>query len=256
MNKNIGKILKESRLSSGISVKAISDILISKGYKASESTIYSWENENSQPTPGAFLVMCDAYGIKNVLTTFGYNGYNEDGSIRLNINEVDIVEKYRALDSHGKKMVDFTLNEEWERSTALAEQSQKMDRGTENKVIPFRIINYYYRLASAGTGQIVFDMPPTKRIEIPNIPKYKRVDYAIEVNGSSMEPVYHDGDTLLVEMTEEIDLGEIGIFLVDNESYVKKLGAGELISLNPEYENIPLTENSKCMGRVINKLTD
>ena len=27
-----------------------------------------------------------------------------------------------------------------------------------------RIINYYYRLASAGPGQIVFDTPPTERI--------------------------------------------------------------------------------------------
>ena len=97
-------------------------------------------------------------------------------------------------------------------------------------------------------------MPPTEKIEIPDIPEYKKVDYAIGVNGNSMEPEYNDGDTLLIEMAEEIKMGEIGIFLVDNESYVKKLGNGELISLNPEYDNIPLTENSRCMGRVVDKL--
>ncbi len=59
---------------------------------------------------------------------------------------------------------------------------------------------------------------------------------------------------LLIEMTEEIAPGEIGIFLVNNESYVKKLGEGELSSLNPEYAPIPLTENSKCMGKVLGKL--
>lgn len=69
-----------------------------------------------------------------------------------------------------------------------------------------------------------------------------------------MEPVFSDGDMLLVEMADEIDPGEIGIFLVDNESYVKKLGHGELISLNPKAANIPLTENSKCMGRVLGTL--
>lgn len=131
MNKSIGKILKESRISSGTSVKEISDLLVNKGYKASESTIYSWENENSQPTPGAFLVMCDAYGIKNVLTTFGYNGYNKDGSLQLNMKEVDIVEKYRDLDPHGKEMVDFTLQKEWERSTAK--------HASENKAISVAI---------------------------------------------------------------------------------------------------------------------
>ncbi len=34
-----------------------------------------------------------------------------------------MLEKYRALDPHGKEMVDFTLLKEWERSTAEAEKS-------------------------------------------------------------------------------------------------------------------------------------
>lgn len=69
-----------------------------------------------------------------------------------------------------------------------------------------------------------------------------------------MEPVFYNGDMLLIEMTDDITTGEIGIFLMENESYVKKLGDGELISLNPEYGNIPLTEGSKCMGKVIGRL--
>lgn len=250
MNKNLGKVLKESRIAAGITVKEISDLLMNKGYKASESTIYSWENENSQPTPGAFLVMCSAYNIKNVLDTFGYNGYNEDGSIQLNLKEIEHIEKYRALDPHGKKMVDFTLNEEWERSAAPHEK----EIASSVPDIPMRLINYYYRLASAGTGQILFDMPPTKRIEIPDLPEYRNADYAIGVNGNSMEPTYCDGDTLLVEMKEEIEIGEIGIFSVNNECYVKKLGHGELISLNPNAKNISLNETAHCMGKVIGKL--
>ena len=137
------------------------------------------------------------------------------------------------------------------------EYLEKLEKNTsqnDKHNLNTRLINYYYRLASAGTGQIVFDMPPTERIEIPDIPEYRKVDYAIGVNGNSMEPEYYDGDILLIEMTEEISPGEIGIFIVDNESYVKKLGNGELISLNPEYVNIPLAENSKCMGKVIGKL--
>lgn len=33
-------------------------------------------------------------------------------------SERDHIEKYRTLDAHGKEMVDFTLQKEWERSTA------------------------------------------------------------------------------------------------------------------------------------------
>lgn len=69
-----------------------------------------------------------------------------------------------------------------------------------------------------------------------------------------MEPSFQDGDALLIEMTENIYLGEIGILLVDVESYVKKLGNGELVSPTPEYRNIPLTDDSKCMGKVLEKL--
>ncbi len=118
---DIGEVLKKCRNNTKMSVKQISDVLTQKGYKASESTIYSWENGNSQPTPGALLIMCQEYGVTDVLSTFGYDGYNEDGSIQLNLKEIDHIEKYRSLDTHGKEMVDFTLQKEWERSTADAQ---------------------------------------------------------------------------------------------------------------------------------------
>lgn len=124
MPKDIGKTLKECRASARMSVKQISDLLTLKGYKASESTIYSWENGNSQPTPGALLTMCRAYGIDDVLSAFGYDGYKEDGSLILNMYEIEIIEKYRTLDEHGKEMVDFTLLKEWERVKADIEEAQ------------------------------------------------------------------------------------------------------------------------------------
>lgn len=177
--------------------------------------------------------------------------------------EYDRIKKYRFISTHspdGASVVDTVLDRECEIAKKLKEQKeqlekvQKIDMEAAEEIIPAKIINYYYRLASAGTGQIIFDTPPTKKIEIPDIPAYKKADYAIGVNGNSMEPVFYDGDMLLIEMTDDITTGEIGIFLVENESYVKKLGDGELISLNPEYGNVPLTEGSKCMGKVIGRL--
>lgn len=245
MKKDFAETLKEMRIRAGYSQKDVYE-----RFDIRQSTFSAWETGRAEPSADMLLKLCKLYNVNDILGAFGFDGYNEDGSIQLNISEIDIIEKYRELDSHGKKMVDFTLYEEWERSTA----THQPDAESTIHNTPMRLINYYYRLASAGTGQIIFDMPPTKRIEIPNIPEYRKADYAIGVNGNSMEPAFHDGDTLLIEMAEEIEAGEIGIFMVDNESYVKKLGERELISLNPEYDNIPLTENSKCMGRVIAKL--
>lgn len=174
--------------------------------------------------------------------------------------EYDRIKKYRFISDHspdGAGVVDMVLNREYCIANTLKEQKeqiQNMHAKTSKASIPTRIINYYYRLASAGTGQLIFDTPPTKRIEIPDIPAYRKADYAIGVNGDSMEPVFHDGDMLLIEMAEDVSIGDIGIFRVDNESFVKKLGKTELISLNPEAKNIPLNESAGCMGKVIGKL--
>ena len=166
-----------------------------------------------------------------------------------------------ACMAQGKKEEAEELKKKVQANADRVESLSSEEKEVEERILrndasiaEVRLINYYYRLASAGTGQIVFDMPPTKKIEIPDRPEYKKVDYAIGVNGDSMEPEYSDGDILLIEMTDDIENGEIGIFIVEGESYVKKRGRNELISLNTEYENIPLTENSKCMGKVVDKL--
>jgi len=236
----IGSILKELRLKTGKTQKEIAESI-----GRTQQIIGHWETGYAQPDANTLFTLCEMYGT-TVDAAFGFKKA-ENNSISK--RDLDIIRMYNELEPHGKEIVDFALQKEWEHSKSLR---QNID--IPSVKTPTRLINYYYRLASAGTGQIIFDMPPTKRIEIPDIPKYKKADYAIGVNGRSMEPVYYDGDMLLVEMTESIEIGEIGIFSVDNECYVKQLGENELISLNPDYGNVPLNETAHCMGRVIDKL--
>lgn len=238
IKRNISKNIGKYRELSGMSQKELA-----KRLGVVPSRISNWETGANCPTIDILFEVCE---ILHVSINDIYGVY-PDSKFVLQYNEQEIIKKYRDLDPHGREMVDFTLQKEYERSTA---EKEKQSSSSE----PTRLISYYYRLASAGTGQILFDMPPTKKIEIPDTPQNRKADYAIGVNGDSMKPVYNYGDTLLVEMTEGIEIGEIGIFSVDGDCYVKKLGEKELISLNPEYNNIPLNETAKCMGRVIDKL--
>lgn len=248
---DIGKKLKELREKNGLTRKDAVDRLSNIGIDISDKTLYGYESGRNSANADMFLALCQIYNCKNIANEF--SGLSED--VLFTNAEWELIEKYRNLDPHGQETVSYILDREIERVTALRDKDSQIAKlESTSQSSPTRLINYYYRLASAGTGQIVFDMPPTRTIEIPDIPEYKKANYAIGVNGVSMEPVYHDGDILLVEMTDQVDIGEIGIFLVNGQSYVKQRGKDELISLNKNSGNVALTSDSRCMGRVIARL--
>lgn len=237
---DIAKVLKQLRTSAGLTQKEAAERLGKK-----QQTIASWESGQSQPDANTLFVICSLYGT-SVDEAFGFK---KDGTT-IGKKDIDLIEKYHSLDDCGRQHVDIIL--QWE-SDRVAQIQQKVSPAP-SVVTQARLIQYYQRLASAGSGQVVFDGVPVGQIEIPNKPEYRRVSYAIGVNGRSMEPLYKDGDILLVEPTCQIEPGEVGIFIVGDKAFVKKLGKTELISANADYDNIPLTEDTKCMGRVVDKL--
>lgn len=253
---NIGNKLKELREQNNLTRKEAVDKLRDIGIDISDKTLYGYESGRNSANADMFLSLCKIYGCKNIMSTF----YDSVDDVLFTNSEWEHIQKYRALDDFGRKTVDIAIERETARLASIQKQSYLIAeleaRHASNPVTnaSLRVLQYYQRSASAGTGQVVFDDISVDRIQIPDIPGYKRVSYAIGVNGHSMEPLYEDGDILLVEPTCQIEIGEIGIFIVGSEAFVKELGEGELISLNKGYENIPLTEDSKCMGRVVDKL--
>ena len=81
----------------------------------------------------------------------------------------------------------------------------------------------------------------------------EQADFVISVGGDSMEPTYHDGDKVFVEKCGAVDVGEVGIFVVNGDVYIKALGNQCLISHNEKYKPIRIGENDSvyCCGRVI-----
>ena len=76
---------------------------------------------------------------------------------------------------------------------------------------------------SAGTGVYLDDEAATE-IYVPNNEKTKSADFALRINGNSMEPKDHDGDIVLVEGTDCVEVGELGIFVLDGNGYFKMNG--------------------------------
>lgn len=82
---------------------------------------------------------------------------------------------------------------------------------------------------------------------------YNDRSYVLTVKGDSMEPEFSDGDKVYVVQQPAVDIGEIGIFIINDEAFIKKLGKGQLISLNENYKPIPFRKDDSiyCCGKVI-----
>ena len=118
-----------------------------------------------------------------------------------------------------------------------------------------RTIPVYAMPVSAGVG-VYLDDTTAEEISIPDNEKTAACDFALRVSGNSMEPIYHSGDLVLVEDCDSVEVGELGIFVLDGDGFFKKFGGDRLISLNPEYADILIKNFTEavCCGRVIGKL--
>lgn len=103
---------------------------------------------------------------------------------------------------------------------------------------------------SAGDGEYLQD---EQQEEVTITSKPPRHDFAVKVNGRSMEPLFQDQEIIFVEKEKSPRIGQVVIASIDGEAYVKKLAEDRLISLNPAYDDIYLHEGEdvKIMGVVI-----
>ena len=83
--------------------------------------------------------------------------------------------------------------------------------------------------ASAGTGNLLSD-EVVKYIQVQLNHTTRQADFCIPVSGDSMQPKFYDGDILLVRSQPDIDIGEIGIYIVNSNGFVKKKGSDRLIN--------------------------
>jgi len=163
----------------------------------------------------------------------------------------ELLEKYNALDEHGRRLVDLILNAEWERCTKAAPAAEIVNLGT---------IRHYLSRPAAGVNGLVEgedyeDIPRTA--DMP-----READFCLTVSGDSMEPYIHDGEMVFISEAAQLHPMDVGVFSVDGATYVKQYapsydGSLLLLSANPEREtaNIVIGKDSQntvqYFGKVI-----
>lgn len=229
---------------------------LAKKVGVSPQTIYSIIKRDSKKADiEVLLKIADILGV-----SVEYFIDDPDSSVSAqlkNFSSTDIkfLETYHSLDEHGRKMVDSVLSHESDRVKALEDQARKILE-LQRAIIPRYIMAYYEKMASAGSGEYLFDDIPTDLIEVPDCPMAHNADFVIGVAGRSMEPTYCDGDKVYVKKMAEIPTGSIGIFVRGNECFIKELGVDRLISHNKKYPDIPASDDIRLVGKVLGKVEE
>ena len=229
----IGEQIKKYRNMRGMTQQDIADSL----GESSGRVIYNWEKGIGRPDCDKLAKLCDLLGV-SADELIGCKSMAQ----RPTATEWNTLQKYRALDEHGKEVVDYLIDSEYKRVTALTKKSKPR----------MLKIDFYNYPASAGTGNFLESETP-EQIFVKDSSEAENADYVIPITGDSMESTYHDGDKVFVEKCNAVDVGEIGIFVVNGDVYIKELGNKCLISHNEKYKPIRLGENDSvyCCGRVI-----
>ncbi|EGQ2776587.1 TPA: helix-turn-helix transcriptional regulator [Staphylococcus pseudintermedius] len=223
--KNIRRFLDDSNMSQ----KKLAELINIK-----PSTLSDYLNLRSNPSHGVIQRIADVFGVgkSDIDTT-----YKDENSI------TSIYDKLTP--PRQKRVLDFA-NEQ------LNEQNNKVLHINSHNIISEEVAVYGY--ASAGTGETLIDGVEFTTQYNGHIPNH---DFALQVNGDSMEPMFEDKEIIFIDKTKQINSGQIGIFVIDGEAYLKKVFINEegirLVSLNSKYPDLHFdsSHDIKVAGKVI-----
>lgn len=237
----IGEGLKNLRKNKNMTMEQLATDLNNKYpdlMKLTKGKISKWENEKEEPRLSTAKVLAEYFNVKiNDLYSEASTTYKDENSI------TSIYDKLTP--PRQKRVLDFA-NEQ------LNEQNNKVLHINSHNVISEEVAVYGY--ASAGTGETLIDGVEFTTQYNGHIPNH---DFALQVNGDSMEPLFEDKEIIFVDKTKQINSGQIGIFVIDGEAYLKKVFINEegirLVSLNSKYPDLHFdsSHDIKVAGKVI-----
>jgi repressor LexA len=177
--------------------------------------------------------------------------YINTADFETSTEERAILRKMRLLDDSGRQVADFVINAEYNR--AIREKSVSK---VEINKRQYNDVKCYNMAASAGNGDYIGDNADFETIRFPADEVPEGTSYCIKIDGDSMEPDFDDGDIVFVKASNNgIEVGEVGIFVINGDSYIKRLGKSCLISENKKYNPIKFKPSDSvfCEGKVLGK---
>ena len=161
------------------------------------------------------------------------------------------IKKYRQLNADGQSKVDEYTTDLVDSGKYAAVEQPVID-------IEYTEMPVYNEPAAAGIGNYLQDST-YEMMSFPADSIPAGTDFGIRISGDSMEPIIKDGSIIWVKQQIEIENGEVGIFVLNNDAYCKRLHIDydkkivELISDNTNYKPIVIKtiDSLRTVGKVL-----
>lgn len=193
-----GSMLKEVLQEQGISISELARRL-----NVSAQTLYSMVKRDNQKVDFDMMMhICQQLDVP-------VEHFCEDTALPKmpDLREWQFIGKYRRLSEGSKQLVDLVMEHELGRDAAAPEKSD------DTKIIPL-----YATPAAAGYASPAFG----DDYEDYSVPSGSAAEFAVRIDGDSMEPYIHDGSVALCKRGEIIHDGDVGLFFVDGDMKCKQ----------------------------------
>lgn len=217
----LGENIKALRKDHHLTLQALADNLNKKYPKTvnfNKGKLSKWENGREEPKLSSVKILAD------------YFETTVDSLVNGKL-EAPILSVYNKLhEPRQRKVLTFSQD-----------QLDEQEGNSINNILSYSDFTCYGAV-SAGTGEWLGE-EYKEEVTLPaSIVPNQAFDFVLRVNGNSMEPLFKDDEYIFVRKTEDIRNGQIGVFVVDGEAYLKKAYLEKdclrLVSLNKNYEDL------------------
>jgi phage repressor protein C with HTH and peptisase S24 domain/DNA-binding XRE family transcriptional regulator len=236
----IGEILRVLRDEKGLTLKQMGEIL-----GVSHMTYQRYEKNDTDVSTDMLVKLSDFYGVSadyllGRTDIKAMAGTTPAEQLDVTAAEQEIIRRYTEFPEEVRLLLLETIR----KLVGLPDAPEDLR--------PVIVFTRCHRMkASAGMGYDLDNADEWRDVRIYDCPEAYQADFAVEVDGDSMEPDYHDGDIVFVKLSEDVPVGAVGLFIHDGKGYIKERGEKCLISRNPDYPNIE--GECRVVGAVIGK---
>ena len=236
----IGDILKQLRNEKEMTIAKAAET-----FGVANRTYSSYELEEREPNLSLLIKLADFYGVSadyllGRTEIKAMAGTSPAEQLDVTAAEQEIIRRYTEFPEEVRLLLLETIR----KLVGLPDAPEDLR--------PVIVFTRCHRMkASAGMGYDLDNADEWRDVRIYDCPEAYQADFAVEVDGDSMEPDYHDGDIVFVKLSEDVPVGAVGLFVHDGKGYIKERGETCLISRNPDYPDI----HGECrtVGVVIGK---